>query len=89
MLVKLPTSAPGIDGARVIATGASELRKEFTPEELPGVIIAYMHGLKAAFAVSIALCGIAFLTTLFIPWRRLPTHTPDADKEDASTATPA
>jgi hypothetical protein len=67
----------------LIATGASELRTKFTSTELPGVLVAYMHGLKAAFAVSIALCGIAFLATFAIPWKRLPTHAPDAEKKDA------
>jgi hypothetical protein len=84
-LDRLRTSAPDVDGARLIATGASELRKVFTPEELPGVLVAYMQGLTAAFAVSIALCGIAFLTTLAIPWSRLPTHAPDAEKSDRQT----
>ncbi|KAI1139995.1 MFS gliotoxin efflux transporter glia [Hypoxylon sp. FL0543] len=71
---RLRTSAPDVDAGRLIATGASELRKAFTPEEFPGVLIAYMHGLKAAFAVSIVFCGIALLTTLVIPWGRLKTH---------------
>jgi MFS transporter, DHA2 family, glioxin efflux transporter len=82
-LDKLHTSAPGVDDARLIATGASELRQKFTSSELPGVIIAYMHGLKAVFAVSIGFLGIAFLTTLVIPWARLPTHTSDNEKKDS------
>ncbi|VUC31708.1 unnamed protein product [Clonostachys rosea] len=84
-LDRLRTSASGVDPNRLITAGASELRKVFTPEELPGILIAYMHGLKAAFAVSIGLCGVAFLTTLFIPWGRLPTHEPSTEKQDAST----
>ncbi|KAI0111125.1 MFS gliotoxin efflux transporter glia [Nemania sp. FL0031] len=82
-LDKLHTSAPGVDDARLIATGASELRTTFTSSELPGVIIAYMHGLKAVFAVSIGFIGIAFLTTLIIPWQRLPIHAPDGEKKDS------
>ncbi|KAJ8127255.1 hypothetical protein O1611_g6382 [Lasiodiplodia mahajangana] len=81
-LNKLHTSAPGVDGARLIATGASELRAKFTSSELPGVIVAYIHGLKAVFAVSIGFIGIAFLTTLVIPWARLPSHGPDSEKKD-------
>ncbi|CAG9992930.1 unnamed protein product [Clonostachys byssicola] len=83
-LDRLRTSTTDIDPTRLITAGASELRKVFAQEELPGVLIAYMHGLKAAFAVSIGLCGIAFLTTLFIPWGRLPTHEPGADKQSMS-----
>ncbi|OTB08788.1 hypothetical protein M426DRAFT_262226 [Hypoxylon sp. CI-4A] len=78
---RLRTSTPDVDAARLIATGASELRNAFTPEELPGVLIAYMHGLKAVFAVSIAFCGLALLTTLVIPWGRLKTHK-DGEKDN-------
>lgn len=85
MLVVLPISAPGVDAARLISTGASELRSTFTLEELPGITVAYMHGLKAVFALLIGFSGIAFLATLAIPWRRLPTHTPNAE----GNATPA
>lgn len=74
MLAKLRETAPTVDGARLIATGASELWTAFSREELPGIIAAYMHGLKAVFAVSIGFSGIAFLSTLFIPWGKLPTH---------------
>lgn len=83
-LAKLRTSAPGVDAAKLIATGASELRQVFTAEELPGVLVAYMHGLKAAFATSIGFCGIAFLVTFLVPWSRLPTHVEDAEKKAAA-----
>lgn len=89
MLAKLPESAPGVDAGKLIATGASELRKVFSPEELPGIIVAYMHGLKAAFAVSIGFCGLAFLTTLIIPWSRLPTHVPAAKDTENDADAPA
>ena len=89
MLAKLPESAPGVDAGTLIATGASELRKVFSPEELPGIIVAYMHGLKAAFAVSIGFCGLAFLTTLVIPWSRLPTHVPAAKDTENDADAPA
>ncbi|KAL8882141.1 MAG: hypothetical protein Q9198_000813, partial [Flavoplaca austrocitrina] len=40
MLAKLSVSAPGVDAQQLIATGASELRNVFTPEELPGILVA-------------------------------------------------
>jgi MFS transporter, DHA2 family, glioxin efflux transporter len=52
-------------------TGASELRAVFTAEQLPGVIQAYMDGLKAAFAVGVGLVGIAFCASFVNPWKRL------------------
>jgi hypothetical protein len=82
MLAKLAVSAPGVDGARLIATGASELRTVFPPEQIPGIIAAYMQGIKAAFTLSIGFCGIAFLATLVVPWQKLPTHEPNLEGKD-------
>lgn len=74
VLIKtLPFSAPGVDPARVIATGATELRKAFTPEELPGILVAYMHGLKISFAVALASTAMALVVVLFSKWKRLNT----------------
>ncbi|KAH8434261.1 MDR family MFS transporter [Aspergillus melleus] len=81
MLAKLASSAPGVAGQKVINAGASDLRNVFSPEDLSGVLVAYMHGLKATFALSIAFCAIALVATLFVPWKRLATHAPE-DKEE-------
>ncbi|KAF2090771.1 MFS multidrug transporter-like protein [Saccharata proteae CBS 121410] len=54
-------NAPGVDPALVIATGATELRKTFPAEQLPGVIDSYMAGLKDAYILGIALAGVATL----------------------------
>jgi MFS transporter, DHA2 family, glioxin efflux transporter len=78
MLAKLPSTAPTVDPGLVIATGATQLRDVFSAEELPGIILAYMHGIRAVFAVAIGIAGTATLLTAFIPWSRLPTHAPAA-----------
>jgi len=46
----------------------------FSPEVLPGVLQAYMSGIKAAFAVAIGFSGAAFISAWFIPWKKLPTQ---------------
>ena len=84
LIAKLPSTAPTVDPALVISTGATQLREVFTPEELPGIILAYMHGLKAVFAVGIGIAGAACLCTAFIPWSRLPTHAPSAENNNAA-----
>lgn len=86
MLAKLSESAPGVDGNKVIMTGATQLREVFTAEELPGILVAYMHGLKAVFAVAVGFAGLSFLSTLLMPWGKLPTHTSDGEKRDAPMA---
>lgn len=86
LLAKLSSTRSDIDPALVIATGATELRHVFTPDQLPDVILAYMHGLKAVFAVGIGMAGFACLNTAIIPWNRLPTHAPNPPKDDVSTS---
>ncbi|VUC29473.1 unnamed protein product [Clonostachys rosea] len=76
LLIALPETAPGVDSAIVLFTGASDLQHVFPEEVLPGVLKAYMVGLKAAFAVAIGFCGAAFLTSLAIPMKKLPSHEP-------------
>jgi hypothetical protein len=66
LLKSLPKYAPTIDPASVITVGASRLRETFSPEELPGILKAYMAGLKAAWAAATALGGLTFLCA-FIP----------------------
>ncbi|KIN08976.1 hypothetical protein OIDMADRAFT_37925 [Oidiodendron maius Zn] len=76
LLATLPKTAPGVNPGLVIITGASELHNVFPPDVLPGVLEAYMVGLKAAFAVAVAFSGVAFLCTLAIPMKKLPSHEP-------------
>lgn len=74
ILIKtLPYSAPGVDPAMVIATGATELRNVFTPDQIPGILVAYMHGLKISFAIAVAATGLALVISLFARWNRLNT----------------
>ncbi|TVY19921.1 putative efflux pump gsfJ [Lachnellula arida] len=67
---KLATTAPHIDTMKVIATGATEIRTAL-PDDIHAVLLAYMAGLKAAFAISIAMVGISALVSPFTPWKRL------------------
>ena len=67
----LPSHAPGVDAAKVVATGATELRKNFSAEELPGIIASYMIGIQSAFIIGIALVGASLFVALFAPWRKI------------------
>lgn len=76
LLATLPETAPGVDPNLVVVTGASDFRKVFPADELPGILAAYMVGLKAAFAVGLGFAGIAFLASLLVPTNKLPSHEP-------------
>ena len=72
LLIALPKLAPKANPAQVLKAGAFELQNVFPPELLPGVLQAYMVGIKAAFAVAVAFCGMALLCTLAMPLQKLP-----------------
>jgi MFS transporter, DHA2 family, glioxin efflux transporter len=71
-LVKsVPKYVPGLDPATVVATGATKLKDTFSAIDLPGVIRAYMSGLKDAYALGIALAGCALvISVLFVLFDR-------------------
>ena len=75
VLVKvLPFSAPGVDPATVLHTGATDIRKVFSAVLVPGILEAYMRGLKITFAIGLASTAVAFIIiTLFQRWNRLNT----------------
>ncbi|KAK3381230.1 putative efflux pump antibiotic resistance protein [Podospora didyma] len=72
LIGSLAVNVPGLNPMIVVGTGASELRRVFPPELLPGIVVAYMDGLRASFAVAIGLASVAFLSTALVPWKRLP-----------------
>lgn len=68
MVASLP---PDVDALAVVATGASEIRAAFPADQVPGIVLAYMQGIKASFAVATAMAGLAFVFSLVSPWKRL------------------
>jgi predicted MFS family arabinose efflux permease len=64
LIKAVPKYAPGLDPAKVLATGATQLKDTFSSSELPGVIKAYMSGLKDAYILGIALAGCAFVVSM-------------------------
>ena len=68
LLDRVPITAPGIKPSLIVSTGATQLRNVFSPTELPGILVAYMDGLKLSFALAIALAGISVPIALFAKW---------------------
>ncbi|KAG0652816.1 MFS gliotoxin efflux transporter gliA [Hyphodiscus hymeniophilus] len=71
LLRKLPLMAPLVDPQSVAATGVTELRKTFPAATIPGIISAYMSGLKVAYAIAIAAGGLSVLLSFASKWRNL------------------
>jgi hypothetical protein len=68
---RLPIEAPNVDPKVVISTGASELSKVFSQADLPGVLAAYMDGLKLTFLICIVLAGASVVVSVFTKWESL------------------
>ncbi|KAL9052116.1 MAG: hypothetical protein Q9206_004430 [Seirophora lacunosa] len=67
----LPREAPGVDPAAVSSLGASELRDLLRPDQVQGVIQAYAHAIRWAFALSIAVAGVSFCLAWVPRWRNI------------------
>jgi MFS transporter, DHA2 family, glioxin efflux transporter len=71
LIAELPFTAPGVNPAAVIATGATQIRTAFSEDQIPGILVAYMASIKVAFAIAIGSVGVAFVVSLFSTWKRL------------------
>ncbi|KAH8592475.1 putative major facilitator superfamily transporter [Bisporella sp. PMI_857] len=65
----VPKYAPGVDAQTVIRAGATYLRQVVSPEDLPGVVQAYMKALNEAYIPAIAFGGIATFCACFVEWK--------------------
>ena len=68
LVQRVPFTAPGVDPKVVALTGATQLRSVFSASDIPGILVAYMDGLKVSFAIVIATTCIAFLLTFTPRW---------------------
>ncbi|KAH6851372.1 major facilitator superfamily-domain-containing protein [Chaetomium sp. MPI-CAGE-AT-0009] len=67
----LPDSAPNVDPADVVATGATLIRTAFPADQVPGIVVAYMAGIKVALGISIGGAGLGLVICLCSRWKRL------------------
>ena len=71
LITRLPVTAPTVDPALVIATGATQLRHVFSEEQIAGILVAYMDGLKLTFALVIALAGVTVPIAMAARWKNI------------------
>jgi len=62
---------PNIDPASVVVVGVTEIRKTFPADIVPGIVQAYMDGLRVDYAIAIASSGIAVLISCLSRWKNL------------------
>ncbi|KAH8896158.1 MFS general substrate transporter [Thozetella sp. PMI_491] len=84
LISTLPSLAPGVDVGLVLRTGATEIRSVFPPEQVSGILLAYLAGLKVVWAIAIACSGCGFVVSLLGSWEKLyQKKKPEATAESA------
>ena len=63
LLSNLPELAPTVDPQAVIEAGATEIRSTFPADTVPGIVEAYLKGLRAVYVMVIAFTGAAALAS--------------------------
>lgn len=71
-LLKNLSKVHGIDGAAVVAAGASGFREIVPPELMNAVVDALKSALRNVFWVALATPVLAWITSLAMEWRQLP-----------------
>ena len=78
----------GIDGAAVVAAGASGFRTIVPPELMNAVVDAFNSALRNVFWVALATPALAWITSWAMEWRQLP-HSQLPDSKKMVSQTPA
>ncbi|KAI1119707.1 major facilitator superfamily domain-containing protein [Nemania abortiva] len=71
LLQVLPYLAPGVDPKQVLSVGASDIHRKYPAKDVPGIIMSYREGLVVTYAIATTSAGVAFLSNLFLSWKRL------------------
>ncbi|KAI3328830.1 putative gliotoxin efflux pump [Ustulina deusta] len=83
LVQKVPIYAPETTSAEVLSIGPYDLSARFSGATLLGIKKAYIDGLRASWALSIGLWGVAFFCAFLAKW---PGHIVPA-QEDAGSDT--
>jgi hypothetical protein len=60
---------PGFDASQITKTGATDLRKGLSPQQLPIVLRAYNKGIDNIFYLSLGLACVAFIASFLVEWK--------------------
>src|SRR5271155_3381188 len=78
LIQEVPEKVPGVNPSLVITTGATDLRKVFSAAQLPGILSAYIDGLRVAFSIGLAVACVAFILSFTPRWESLKAKKPAA-----------
>lgn len=82
-------SDTAISPLKVIGTGATDIRRVFTSEEVPIILRAYVKGIQTAFIVAIALAGACTIIAFAAEWKELESPSVDGETPSLETSVEA
>lgn len=71
LVQKLPQTAPNVNPVLAVATGATDLRRVFSADQISGILEAYMDGLKVAYLIGIVLASVSVVVAFAPKWQSL------------------
>lgn len=71
LITTLAKTVPDLDPSTVIATGATQIRVAFPAYQVPGIVDAYMAGLKVDFQLAVSVTAVSVLMCILVPWQRI------------------
>ena len=84
LVQSVAANVKSVNPAKVVVTGATALRTAFTPAQLPGILRAYMDGLKDAYTLAIAISGVACIVAILaLVFDNRNLQVKEKSKEDA------
>ncbi len=67
----LRESDPSINPIKVIGTGATDVRTDFAPADIPFILQAYVKGIQTAFIVAVALACTCTIIAFGAKWQKM------------------
>lgn len=68
---KLATLATGVSPGRVFEAGPTGITEYFSDDQVTGILLSYMKGLKASWAMATALAGVTVLVSFWPEWKSI------------------
>ncbi|KAL8890820.1 MAG: hypothetical protein Q9215_002046 [Flavoplaca cf. flavocitrina] len=71
LIQKLPSLAPEVSSAQILQAGTTEIEELFPADQVLGILLSYMAGLKAAWAMGIAVAGVTVMVSFLPQWKSI------------------
>ncbi|KAF2727553.1 MFS general substrate transporter [Polyplosphaeria fusca] len=65
------STVPGVPPLAIVGTGATAIRTAFSPDQVAGIVVAYMAAVKLVFAMVTGIVGFSFVIAFAEKWERI------------------